>query len=326
MKKLFSNSGMTLLELVVASVILAIITIPILTTIIQTAKTNMSSDVKLKMDAQIQRALEEIRLSDNIASTVDGNNYSLGVFYDRSFNRVDPTDTDFDTKKCYKITVGLAGADVPLNEIDKKTSTEIKNYDRWDFAIDIKDSDGTNSDIVIYKNEGNIDTNVEAAGGLLFKKDTTVGSTLISNQLTLEFSESSGAYTLSYGTSTTPYSYGFNPGYGTNDTSKPLFVEANNIITVNLNRDTINPPNDFHIKVINNTNNTKNIALSIFNDDSSDPKVSYETLGMVDVGIFETSLEKYRIQNGSKVKIQVWDIAKNIVIEDLTTVIGKKLE
>ena len=326
MKKIFNNSGLTLIEVVVAVIILAVIAVPIINTLIQTFKFNISSDVEMRMKAEAERVIEGVKAAKGDVvqtGTEDGKDYVGGTYYDKLFNPVEATSPN----KYYKLT-----ADKTLyNTID--TSSQ---YDRWDFKVGVEKNNSTRSKIYVYKHA--IDSN----GNAIILNSALGGKLYATTELTQSYNETGSSMTLDFqgkvdGTST-PYRFNYLVD-GTNGPSSGLSFapglgainSGENTIVVNLYRiDSSTGAPRFDVDVFNKTfynGNTstfytikinsdwvlsyyKNIIVNVFNDNPDSPTINVTPKSPY-ITINQTQGLMPVINNGYKINITINNITVN---------------
>lgn len=326
MKKKINNKGFTLIEVVVATVILAIISAPIIGFLIQTEKFNLSSDVEIRLKATAEKIIEEVKANKGdlglvgLADGSDSNYYVNGVYFNSQFNIVPSNDLS----KMYKLTADKS----VFNYIDTNGQ-----YDRWDFRFEIsQDPSSLNAQVAIYNNTGVYTAGLtdptqiaqyQAAQGKLY------GASLlpnvwhnIGNSMVVDFAGKVDATTTPYkfnytinGLTGLSLAYPFKPGFGE-------ITPGENIIVVNVNR-TNNAPainldvkNDtfyngslssFYTKTVGS--NTifqywNHIILNVFNDNSANPAINVTTSSPY-VTVNRSTNVLPALKNGYKINIKV---------------------
>lgn len=286
MKKILNNDGLTLIEVVVAAVILSIIAVPLLSMLVETTKLNVNSDVEIKMNSEITKVIEGIKA---------GNNITGPLYYDKLFNTSTNSSQNYyviniDTSKVNQVSIGG-------NE-----------YDFWDINL-IINSDGT---CLINKNSGNHTSSTYKFLPESFDstprnspQDMTFTS-YISNDYWLETSFIKSAFTSGYGRTITPTS--------------PVIV---NIQQNDLAKDfVINASNKINSTIVNNKNVYRSIFFKIFNDPENKIIINSKTPY---IDISRSNAKTSSIVNGKEVVVTVSEISPNKEIKKVTTVIGKDI-
>lgn len=350
MKKLLNRSGMTLVEVIVAAVILAIIAAPILDSLLEVFKTNVKSDLEIKMNNAIHEAAEIVKARGYIGEYDD---VGAGKYYDALFNSV----SDSAPNRRYKLTVGK-----PVNKIDT-----VKDYDRWDYIIKIKKETSSDANITIYENKWEPDSSImegNSPRGKLYKAEKVNIPDLIGNNFTFDFIGrliqyvDTDSYRLSYKIGNTTGSLpDFTPGKGYQGTISGInynwtgYVEENNQIVVNIEREfnptdpTTEPPpvtltignktfyNRFDADLYISGGKLayyRNLVVNIFNEDVNNPKIDINTSTQyVSVNKTKAKLdEAFKISNGSELVVKIEDISTPTpsIVKSVTSVAGKDVK
>lgn len=333
MKKIFNNTGMTLVEVIVATVILGIIAAPILTALMQTTQTNLNTEIELKMGNAIQETLETIKATGNIPSA---------VMFDKGFNKTTDSAMEY-----YTLSVNSDSNDI-------NTSDE---YERWDFQVELSGS-GATPEVSVFKNDAQRESTtygmkrfsyIPVTGALKPQADSMSFEFL--GQLD-SVSTQKYRYTCKI-PGVSPYEESFDPlyaatsgikgnGWVANHLDGTNTVADDNLIVMNLiNGNTNENMNEFKIDIqnksiydsyTNSTTNTlsivnnaikynKNVIVNIFND-SPKIKVTSES-GYVDVNRTKAGVIP-KVINGKKVQIVVKNKKTDKEVRQFSTVIPNK--
>lgn len=311
LKKVLNNSGTTLVEVIAAVVILALITAPLLSSIMQSVDTNKRTDIELKANTIMQKVMEEIKATKTIdtkytTSAISGKD--PGIYYNRNFSAEVQAN---DPGAWYRLYVKTT-ADAGYNRIITN-----KDYERWDFEL-LVSTDSSNPQVTMYKNIGEYNKkykdsattfgklfvrnpveatdSVDAAnkGALVFDNTTGISSLNLEligklNNAATDTNDFRLDYSLDGGTTTQDV---FTPGFGTVNTDSAAIKDNSIIVNVIRLTPTINT-NPISLTIKNNTfyklfygaglsSNVfniisnqikyhKNIIVNVFNDPPSVP-------------------------------------------------------
>ncbi len=320
MKRLFNNAGVTLIEVVIAAVIMGIIAVPLFDTLIETVKTNVKSDVALKMNAQMQKSIEDVKSTGKFDSIST---------YDKNFNMV----PNGDPRSYYHIEVKSQ----KYNQINTE-----KNYDRWDILLEITPN-GDFYNVEMFTNEGILDPKYNGLGKL-FSKGLVKVSTLSREKLTLElrgkFISNNYACVVKHNSDTIDTEY-FVLGYGNvvaNGLVGSEVENKNKTIVINLVKmeSGDNPENPFELNIENNTAykgypnqlsdplEYKKVIVNVFNDNPSATKIHINQGSGQDLIVNRIDAPYSQLQNGEEIIAQVIDRDGNVV-NQITNVVGKNI-
>lgn len=349
MKKLFNNRGATLIEVVAATVILGIVAVPLLNTLLQTTVLNVKSDVALKMNTEMQRAVELLKANTDISeykdvSAENSNTPTWEAYYTKNFLKANASNYD------YKLVISKPNYNTIGTNAD---------YDRWDFGIKVKPINDSQCKVEMYENDGEIMGGnaglISKAGGKIFSTDTYVVSSAdnkTGTNLLLDVIGKTGDAepykvksikglddTKSY---ITGIDESFTPGHGKIYTPSSSTPENMIVFNVIKEKDSTIAPDEpkFYLNIKNSTcfdnygtgkltlNNgniiyNKKIIVNVFNYNPSNPKLIVNGSGAEPfVDVYRTDLDYNQIKNGNVINIQVKDKKGNIV-KEVTNAIGK---
>lgn len=342
MKKIFNNSGVTLIEVIVAAIILAIIAVPVVSTLMQTFKINVSSDVDMRMKAEAERVIEEIKAAKGRTSVSAPNganiDYSAGAYYDRLFSYVGTIPND--SRNYYELTADES----TVNTIDT-----LSQYDRWDFQIGVqKPSSGLDSQVYVYKHSfdsyGNPIKLNSAQNGKVYATTQLIQGSANSMTIDLQGLLAAPYNFIIQGTNGADGTWPFTPGTGdiNSGTENTIVVDLYRMdsstgapmLNVNVKNDTYYDGNTNKFCTTTDSNgNTifaynKNIIVNVFGDDPSNP--NYPTIKVTPQSPYITINQipaapgaVPEVTNGNKINITIKDItvSPNKVVKVVSSVV-----
>lgn len=310
MGKKFNNKGLTLVEVLVAVAILGIIMFPFFDTIIQTVKTNVLSDLELRMNAKVVDIIEHVKATNTIPAGP--------IYVDKFFKSANAANYD------YKIEVTKEPKISESTTTDSWDYANWDNYDRWDFEVELKDNE-----ISLSQNTGIYEA--DFINGKLYQKK--VIKIFPANQaLTLDFigqkdNISQNKYICNYGTGTVD----FRPGYGTIDNSEGQVIVVNVV-------DNRSNKTEYNLTVKNNTcyktyvsstnyelnydgdelKYNKHLLINLYN--TNDEFTVNKDIISPYVEIYRRSVNQPHIKNGDKIIVKVID-RNGKVVKSVTSII-----